>query len=671
MGWFEESDESDDDNEKVKADILDGNSLGVKQNKINNNGDCDEDPLDAYMKSLESSHIPNSSEARPDIDSRLDLLNEEEEEDDTRANVNSNRNYNYERDGMTEIDNNNRDKGSYKQQFYRNSDQSVVARDALNSTFRKAGSEYQGKQTNEFNGIQVNSASKTNLTVSSNDEELYESFDKTFWVMSYSDDGKQWRNDNHVRCVVLLQNNTIDNTKDLDNVKIPDPIYEFPELRDVVGNDLLSTILKNYSKPTIVQSQTLPFSLAGCDSIVTAPTGQGKTLAYLWPIIVHLMNQPPVRNMSSETGPIALILVPTRELALQVQKQANLFLKATHRTNPDWNDKRSISCRAVIGGIGKFVLRQDLKKSGGVDLVIATPGRLLDVLSDRKGLSLRRVTYVVLDEADKMLQMGFESDVRQILSSTRRDRQTIMISATMSRRVERVATEWLLPNAMRISIGRTGEASQNVDQHVIVLPDYNAKIEFLFEIIPTLAQIGRIIIFVATKETCGSLYTVLRNKFGTSSSADVRFETLHGDKHQNDRNAAVRSFTKGDVNVLIATDVAGRGLDIPNVQTVISFDPAKNLDTHVHRVGRAGRLSKDINKEQCQVVGTAYTLLSPKNADFANVLVQAFTKEDREVSSSLQELANHARQMGKFNSKHALVSSGDKHQTSPKRIKWN
>jgi ATP-dependent RNA helicase DDX42 len=378
----------------------------------------------------------------------------------------------------------------------------------------------------------------------------------------------------------------------------------------------------------------------------------------LWPIIVHLMNQPPLREEMSETGPIALVLVPTRELALQVQKQANLFLKTTTRTNQVWNRKRSITCRAVIGGVGKFILRQELKKSGGVDLVVATPGRLIDVLSDTKGLSLLRVTYVVLDEADKMLQMGFENEVRQILSSTRRDRQTIMMSATMSNRVEKVATEWLLPNAMRVSIGRTGVASHNVDQHAIVLPHSDAKVEFLLEMIPTLVQLGRIIVFVATKEGCESLSTLLRNRFASLLNADVRLQTLHGDKHQNDRNAAVRAFMKGDINVLIATDVAGRGLDIPNVQTVISFDPAKNLDTHVHRVGRAGRLSKDSNNEQCQLVGTAYTLLTPKNADFANVLLQSFTREGREVSFALQELSNQTRQPSNFDSKNKWVNSG-------------
>ena len=307
------------------------------------------------------------------------------------------------------------------------------------------------------------------------------------------------------------------------------------------------------------------------------------------------------------------------------------------------------SSKAVIGGQGKYLLQQELKKTGGVDLVVATPGRLLDVLSDKKGLSLRRTTFCVLDEADKMLQMGFEPQVRQILSHIRSDRHTLLLSATMGRRIEKVAMEWLQRDYVRISVGRTGEASANVQQHVLVLPDRDAKKAFLLEMLPTLQSVGRTLVFVATRESCETLANSVRDKI-----PDMKIDTLHGDKHQSDRNAALRAFTNGKIQVMIATDVASRGLDVPQVATVLNFDPPKNLDAHVHRIGRAGRLSKD-NDQQ---TGTAYTLLTTKDADFAHVLSNAFEREGREISPQLRELAGKSRKSGNVVARNRRNKSG-------------
>jgi superfamily II DNA/RNA helicase len=227
-------------------------------------------------------------------------------------------------------------------------------------------------------------------------------------------------------------------------------------------------------------------------------------------------------------------------------------------------------------------------------------------------------------------------EVRHILSQLRPDRQTFMFSATMSRRVERVAMEWLSPNALRVSVGRTGQASQNVTQHVMVLPSIAAKMAFLCELLPDLAHVGRTIVFVATRESCESLAAMLR-------SAHMVVDTLHGDKHQSDRTKALKAFSRGEIPILIATDVAARGLDVPQVATVLNYDPAKTLDAHVHRVGRAGRLSKDKDQQ----VGSAYTLLlTPKNADFAHILQNAFQREQREVSPELAALAQQSRKSG-------------------------
>ena len=289
--------------------------------------------------------------------------------------------------------------------------------------------------------------------------------------------------------------------------------------------------------------------------------------------------------------------------------------------------------------MGKYVFRQELKKSGGVvDLVVATPGRLLDIVSDKKGLRLQRVTLVILDEADKMLAMGFEAQVRQILGQIRPDRQMLMLSATMGRRMEQVAGEWLAPDFVRIAVGKTGTASQFVDQHVFVLPDAAAKLAWLLAMLPVfVSAAGKTLVFVNTREGCHRLVQTVRERL-----PDLTVSALHGDMHQQDRTAAIRRFTKGPVHILIATDVAARGLDICHLQTVVSFDPAKNVDAHVHRVGRAGRLSAagDPQQQQQQQRGAAYTLLlTPHNADFAAVLCSAWKQEGLSVSNELAALA--------------------------------
>ena len=579
MGWFDDND-SDDDEEKHEQQQTVANTDAnvntstkkVLENKIND--DDDDDPLDVYMKALDDV-APSKSKSRAE---RLDVENAEEATSHWKEPTSTQQ--------VVTIDDTQSKRAS---------------EEALASGFHKAGDTQRQHQV-ELTLEQVH-----------HDSIPYEPFQREFLRPKDTPAGHNWRKEQQVTCTPGRI----------------DPILEFNDIAHVLGPELVQMIQsKGYQKPTAVQSQTLAVAFAGHDCLVTASTGSGKTLAYIWPMVVHCCDQ---RELNAGEGPIGLVLVPTRELAMQVQKQAQMMIHALKGTSI-----------AITGGVGRYQLVQDFSKRG-CELVVATPGRFLDVLSIKKnGISLRRVSMVVLDEADKMLDMGFETQVTEILKNVRPDRQSLLLSATMGRKVEQVINKWL-KTPVRISVGRTGEASEHVTQHVMVLPSYNAKREWLVEMLPVLANVGRTIVFVATRVDCESVADVVRERNTT-----LIVETLHGDKHPSDRHAALKAFANGKVLILIATDVASRGLDISNVSTVVNFDAAKNLDVHTHRVGRAGRLAKDSQEHR---EGTAYTLLTNKNSDFAHVLMNAFEREGRDVTSELKELAEKSRRSGHVDSR--------------------
>lgn len=610
MGWFDD----DSDNEEQTS----RQAPPIAADNVNADDHCEEDPLDAFMKGLQDDMNKTTATIRQKSE-RLDVSSDDEgglqetrqhssfledEEDDARV--------------------------------AHNNQLAAEAQKALTTTFHKAGA---GKKRNRgdeqdddddedviFQSPQKSNSREINIQLEAvnHEEKEYLSFTKKFVTPTDTPEGHAWRKDHQITC----------------HPGTFDPIFHWQELRDVFGDVLLQTMQKQgYTSPTVVQMQAIPVALAGNDALILAATGSGKTLAYLLPIITHVCDQH--RLGTDETGPIALVLVPTRELAAQIHKEAQKLLAPM--------GGRSI---AVTGGTGGYKLALDLKASGGVELVVATPGRFLDVLSTstgkkkNKGLSLDRTTIVVLDEADKMLQMGFEKQVRQILRNIRPDRQTLMLSATMGRKMEKVAQDWQ-SNPVRISVGRTGHATIHVEQHVMVLPTLEKKNAWLLEMLPVLESVGRTIIFVASRDGCEELAKLVRGKHGDK----IQVETLHGDKHQSDRNAALKLFSKGTVKFLIATDVAARGLDVPLVSTVVNYDAAKDLDGHIHRVGRAGRLSSSDGQWQ---TGTAYTLLLQSNkrdADFAHAILHAFEREGHEISPQLQQLANQSRKAGNVESR--------------------
>ncbi|RHY33555.1 hypothetical protein DYB32_001554 [Aphanomyces invadans] len=355
------------------------------------------------------------------------------------------------------------------------------------------------------------------------------------------------------------------------------------------SRQLLALLMKHgLEAPTPIQAQAFPLAMSGRDMIGIAQTGSGKTLSFLLPMMVHIMDQRLLEK--------AVILSPTRELAHQIYVEAKKF-------------SMDAKCAAIYGGAGnKWDQIQSIRK--GAEIVVATPGRLMEHLRKRVIKNLHRVTFVVLDEADRMFEMGFESQLRSILGQIRPDRQTLLFSATFRRRIETLARD-VLTNPVKIIVGTVGQANDEIKQMAVVVPTKEAKWNWLMKNLPMLTEEGKLLIFIGSKAGVDELAASL-NGLGDVYPC----VSLHGDKSQFDRADALRRFKSGKCPILVATDVAARGLDIKDIKNVVNYDVAKNIDTHVHRIGRTGRMGIDGVSP-----GTAYTLVTPKDQDFAGHLV--------------------------------------------------
>uniref|UniRef100_F1KV40 RNA helicase n=1 Tax=Ascaris suum TaxID=6253 RepID=F1KV40_ASCSU len=383
----------------------------------------------------------------------------------------------------------------------------------------------------------------------------------------------------------------------------PKPVSSFAHF----GFDeaLMNTIRKSeYEHPTAIQAQSVPAALSGRDVLGIAKTGSGKTVAYLWPAIVHIMDQP---QLKEGDGPIALIVVPTRELAIQVYQEAKRFCKVYN-----------IAVVCAYGGGSKWEQQNALKE--GAELVVATPGRIIDLVKI-EATNFTRVTFLVFDEADRMFDMGFEAQVKSISDHIRPDRQCLMFSATFKAKVERLARDALV-DPVRIVQGEVGEANEDVIQNVEVLPSVDAKWRWLLQrLVQFLAQ-GKVLIFVTKKQNAEEVAQRLQTN-------DFALVLLHGDMLQAERNEKLHAFRK-DTALMVATDVAARGLDIPEIRTVINFDLARDIDTHVHRIGRTGRAGEK---------GYAYTLLTDADKEMAGHLVRNLESVNQTVPDALLQLA--------------------------------
>ncbi|KAM7372341.1 hypothetical protein PAMP_009518 [Pampus punctatissimus] len=368
---------------------------------------------------------------------------------------------------------------------------------------------------------------------------------------------------------------------------------------------------QNFKEPTAIQAQGFPLALSGRDMVGIAQTGSGKTLSYLLPAIVHINHQP---YLERGDGPICLVLAPTRELAQQVQQVAY-----------DYGKSSRIKSTCVYGGAPKGPQIRDLER--GVEICIATPGRLIDFLEAGK-TNLRRCTYLVLDEADRMLDMGFEPQIRKIVDQIRPDRQTLMWSATWPKEVRQLAEDFL-KDYVQINVGALElSANHNILQIVDVCMESekdNKLIQLMEEIMAE--KENKTIIFVETKKRCDDLTRRMRRDGWPAMC-------IHGDKSQPERDWVLTEFRSGKAPILIATDVASRGLDVEDVKFVINYDYPNSSEDYIHRIGRTARST---NK------GTAYTFFTPGNLRQARELIRVLEEARQAINPKLLQLVDTGR----------------------------
>ncbi|XP_059670133.1 ATP-dependent RNA helicase-like protein DB10 isoform X2 [Cornus florida] len=367
-----------------------------------------------------------------------------------------------------------------------------------------------------------------------------------------------------------------------------------------------------FSAPTPIQAQSWPIALQSRDIVAIAKTGSGKTLGYLIPCFIHLKR----RHNNPQMGPTVLVLSPTRELATQIQEEAVKFGKSS-----------KIACTCLYGGAPKGPQLRELDR--GVDIVVATPGRLNDILEMRR-ISLHQVSYLVLDEADRMLDMGFEPQIRKIVKEVPARRQTLMYTATWPKEVRKIAAD-LLVNPVQVNIGNVDElvANKSITQHIEVLSPME-KHRRLEQILRSQEPGSKIIIFCSTKKMCDQLARNLSRQFGATA--------IHGDKSQGERDHVLSQFRTGRSPVLVATDVAARGLDVKDIRVVVNYDFPTGVEDYVHRIGRTGRAG---------ATGIAYTFFCDQDSKHASDLIKVLEGANQRVPVEIRDMASHGGGMGR------------------------
>jgi superfamily II DNA/RNA helicase len=318
-----------------------------------------------------------------------------------------------------------------------------------------------------------------------------------------------------------------------------------------------------YKEPTPIQTLAIPKILEGADLFASAQTGTGKTAAFMLPIINLLADQPEKKT----NKPSILILVPTRELAMQVADEAKKYTKYLP----------NVKTICIYGGVPYPIQRRSL--SSRYDILVATPGRLLDYM-EQKRIDLSCIKLLVLDEADRMLDMGFIDDVEQIAANTPTDRQTLLFSATLDRKMQRISQK-LQKNPFEIQIQGDRSAEKNIEQRLYYVDNLSHKMRLLEHLLETV-DFNQTIVFTSTIVQADEIANVLYEKGHQSGS-------LHGDMNQRQRTKTIDKMRRGDLRILVATDVAARGIDISTLTHVINFDLPMQAENFIHRMGRTGR----------------------------------------------------------------------------------
>lgn len=338
---------------------------------------------------------------------------------------------------------------------------------------------------------------------------------------------------------------------------------------------------ENYSEPTSIQAQAIPLVLEKNDVLGSAQTGTGKTAAFAIPIIQHLINDN--QNVRGKRQITTLVVTPTRELAIQIGESFKAYGKYSNLQNT-----------VIFGGVPQNPQVRQLQK--GIDILIATPGRLLDLMNQNY-ISLRHVRYFVLDEADRMLDMGFINDIKKLLLKLPKERQSLFFSATMPTKIVKLSQEILI-NPKKVAVSPVSSTAETIEQH-IYFTNKSSKKNLLLHILKN-KDIEQVLLFSRTKHGADRIVRNLRHN-------KIECAAIHGEKSQNQRQKALQQFKNGKIRVLVATDIAARGIDIDKLRYVMNYDIPNEPETYVHRIGRCGRAGEE---------GVAISLCEPEENAF-------------------------------------------------------
>jgi ATP-dependent RNA helicase RhlE len=356
---------------------------------------------------------------------------------------------------------------------------------------------------------------------------------------------------------------------------------------------------QNYTHPTAIQEQAIPLLLKKNDVLGSAQTGTGKTAAFALPILHHLINE---RNNNDGKKRIrTLVVTPTRELAIQIAENFTSYSKYNNITNT-----------VIFGGVKQGT--QTTKLSNGVDVLVATPGRLLDLMGQGY-ISLKHIGYFVLDEADRMLDMGFIHDIKKILDKLPKERQSLFFSATMPKNIVELSSQ-ILKLPKQVSVNPVSSTAETIQQFIYYTNKADKK-HLLLHILKD-KNINQLLLFSRTKHGADRIARNLKKK-------NIRASAIHGDKSQNQRQKSLQSFKDSEIRVLVATDIAARGIDIDKLSYVLNYDIPNESETYVHRIGRCGRAGD---------TGVSISICEPEENEYVRDI-------EKLIKQKIEEVQNH------------------------------